>query len=36
MAVCRAALKTSEKPNALGLEWRVAQIIRIDTTEIPV
>lgn len=34
MAVYSVTLQASETPNALGLEWRVAQIVRADTAEI--
>lgn len=34
IAVYRVALEANETPDVFGLEWRVAQIIRIDTSEI--
>jgi len=34
IAIYSVMLQASETPNALGLEWRVAQIVRADTAEI--
>ena len=36
IAIYHVVLEKSETPNTLGLEWRVARIIRIDTSEIVV